>query len=115
MINELVDALAPALVVSVALQHLIELLDPILEKFVKAHKKWILSVVSLVISLLLTGLLHIRILVHFNLAGGDVLDLIVSALFLSGGTKAFNDLIKLAGYRKETAKLPLTAEQVSNV
>lgn len=115
MINELVDTLAPAMVVSVALQHLIELLDPVLEKFIKVHKKWILSAVSLVISLLITGLLNIRILVHFDVAGGDLLDLIITALFLSGGTKAFNDLIKLAGYRKEVAKVALTPQQIQRV
>lgn len=113
--NELVDALAPALVVSVALQQLIELTDPVLDKFLKAHKKWILSAAAVVIGVTLAGVLHLRILEPLGVPCPDLLDLLLTAFFLSGGTKAFNDLIKIVGYKKEESKAELDAPQIQRV
>ena len=113
--NELVDALAPALVVSVALQQLIELADPVLEKFLKQHKKWILSAAAVVIGVTLAGVLHLRILQPLGVPCPDLLDLLLTAFFLSGGTKAFNDLIKIVGYKKEETRGQLGEQQIRRV
>lgn len=105
--NALIEALAPALVVSFALQQFLELLDPILDKVIKEHKKWILSVVSFVTSLALSLSLELRILGALGVTRLPGLDAILTALFLTGGTKGINDLVKLIGYKKEEAKLSL--------
>jgi len=113
--NELVDALAPAMVVSVALQQLIELADPILDKFLKDQKKWILSAAAVVIGIALAAVLRLRILEPLGASCPDLLDLLLTAFFLSGGTKAFNDLIKIVGYKKEETKAALDPAQIARV
>lgn len=64
--NPLVESLGPIFIVSFALQQLIELLDPILDKVIKPQKEWILSAVALVVGLLLTLGLDLRILRPFG-------------------------------------------------
>lgn len=102
--DNLVNALVPALVASLALQQLLELLDPALEILIKAHKKWILSLVSLIIGLGLSFGLGLRLMAPFGFTRADWLDGILTALFLTGGTKGFNDLLKWLGYMKEAVK-----------
>jgi hypothetical protein len=113
--NRLVDSLAPVLIASFALQQLIELLEPILDMFIKAHKKWILSVVTLVVGLLLAVGLQLRVLGPIGYSGPVWADVLISALVISGGTRWINDLLKLLGYRKETARLALNAKQNESV
>jgi hypothetical protein len=79
------------------------------------HKKWILSVTALVIGIALTLALHLRILEPLGITHADVLDVFLTALFLTGGTKAFNDLLKLVGYKKEAAKACLPPEGIQRV
>jgi len=113
--DRMIEALAPVFVVSVGLQQLLELLDPILDAVVKENKKWILSVVALVVGLGASLVLGLRILEPLGVTRGAWLDVILTALFVTGGTKAVNDLIKLIGYKKEQAKVGLTAEAVRRV
>ncbi len=113
--NQLIEALAPVFVASFALQQLLELLDPILETVIKKHKKWILSVVSLVVGLILSIALELRILEPLGVTRLPWLDTILTALFLTGGTKGINDLIKLIGYKKEEAKRDLIEVQIARV
>lgn len=102
-------------VASFALQQLIELLDPILDPALGPRKKWVLSVVSLVAGLALTFGGGLRILGPLGAGVPDWVDAIVTALFLTGGTKGINDLLKLIGYRKEAAKASLGPQQVARV
>ena len=90
LMNPLVESLGPVFIVSFALQQLIELLDPILDKVIKPHKEWILSAVALLVGLLLT------------------------ALFVTGGTKWLNDLLKIIAYKKQEAQAlaRMAAQQV---
>ncbi|NIS80929.1 MAG: hypothetical protein GTO14_12125 [Anaerolineales bacterium] len=111
--NDLATALAPAFVAGFALQQLIELLDPVLDQFLKPHKKWILSVVTIVLSLLLALLLELRILRTLGIVGLPWLDTILTAFFIAGNTKGINDLLKLIGYKKEEAKVALKESQVA--
>ncbi len=96
----LVKALGPVFVASFALQQLLELLDPALERLISEHKAWILSATAFVVGLLLTVLLNLRILNVFGVSRFGWLDALVTALFISGGTKWLNDLLKIVQYRK---------------
>ena len=40
--DKLIEAIGPVLISSIALQQLIELLDPVLDAWVHNHKQWIL-------------------------------------------------------------------------
>ena len=113
--DELIQALAPVFVASFALQQLIELLDPILDQLIKQHKKWILSVTALVVGLALSLGLGLRVLHLLGVTRFAWVDMILTALFLAGGTKGINDLIKFIGYKKEEAKAALNEAQVSRV
>lgn len=113
--DEMVRALAPAFVAGFALQQLLELLDPILDQFIKPHKKWILSVTAIILGLFLTVALNLRILRHLGVARLPWLDVLITALFVAGNTKGINDLLKLIGYKKEEAKIELKKSQIAKV
>jgi hypothetical protein len=113
--NELIDVLAPVLVTSFALQQLLELLDPILDKTIKEHKKWILSIMSFIVGLVLSLFLELRILEPLGITRFPGVDVILTALFLTGGTKGINDLVKLIGYKKEETKTGLNEIQIARV
>jgi hypothetical protein len=110
----LVDALGPIFVASFALQQLLELLDPALERLIKEHKDWIMSAIAFLAGLLLTMLLRLRMLNVFGVGQLGWLDALVTALFISGGTKWLNDLLKIVQYRKleMRARAMDAAEQV---
>jgi hypothetical protein len=113
--DAVVLTLAPVFVASIALQQAVELADPFLEVWVHKHKKWILSLASLGIALGLTLGLKFRVLVPLGLAAPAWVDVGVTSLFLTGGTKTFNDVLKWIGYRKESARLGLLSEQAARV
>lgn len=113
--NDLATALAPAFVAGFALQQLIELLDPVLDKFLKPHKKWILSMIAIVLGLFLTLALELRILRTLGVTRLPWLDAILTSLFIAGNTKGINDLLKLIGYKKEEAKIELKKSQLVRV
>lgn len=113
--DAVVFALAPAFIASIALQQLLDLADPLLEIWIRRHKKWILSVSSLLIALGLTLGLRFRLLSPLGFVAPVWLDVCVTALFLTGGTKAFNDLLKWVGYKKESARLSLLPDQAARV
>ena len=113
--NPLVESLGPVFIVSFALQQLIELLDPILDKVIKPHKEWILSAVALVVGLLLTLGLGLRILRPFGVTSMPWLDVLLTALFVTGGTKWLNDLLKIIAYKKQEvqARAMMVTQQVA--
>lgn len=47
--NPLVEAFGPVFIAGFALQQLIDLLDPILDRFLKTQKAWLLSMISFVV------------------------------------------------------------------
>ena len=112
--NPLVESLGPVFIVSFALQQLVELLDPILDKVIKPHKGWILSAVSLVVGLLLTLSLGLRVLRPLGVTRLPWLDVLLTALFVTGGTKWLNDLLKIIAYKKQEAQAlaMMAAQQV---
>jgi hypothetical protein len=113
--DALVLALAPVFIASIALQQVLELADPLLEVWIRRHKKWILGVSSLLIALVLTVGLGFRLLSPLGFVAPTWLDVLVTTLFLTGGTKTFNDVLKWIGYRKESARLALLPEQAARV
>jgi hypothetical protein len=113
--NDLATALAPAFVAGFALQQLIDLLDPVLDKFLQPHKKWILSMVAIILGLFLTLALDFRILHALGITRLPWLDTLLTSMFIAGNTKGINDLLKLIGYKKEEAKIELKKRQLARV
>jgi hypothetical protein len=106
--NPLVESLAPVVITGFALQQLLVLLDPILEKWLKPNKEWILSLLAFLFGLVLSLLLDLRVLRPFGITSPGWLDTILTALLITGGTKWVNDLTKVINYK--TLELRARAE-----
>lgn len=102
--NPLVESLGPILIAGFALQQLLELLDPILDRLLKPHKDWLMSALALGLALGVTLVLGLRVVRPFGLARGDWLDALLTALLISSGTKWLNDLLKIISYKKQELK-----------
>lgn len=116
-IGTLVAALAPAFAAGFALQRLLEILDPILDKIKSGdHKKVVLGLISFVSGLGLAAWPSMRVLSHLVKQGDYVpqfLDYLVTGLILSGGTEGFNSILKLLNYKKEEKKAEAKAQAVT--
>lgn len=113
--DDFMRAIGATFAAGFALQQLIELLDPVLDSLIRQQKKWILSALSLIAGLGIAFGLGLRIFGPLGLNAPDWADAIVTALFISGGTKGINDLLKLIGYRKEAARAQLAATEADRV
>jgi hypothetical protein len=111
--DKLVAALGPAFAAGFAVQRLLEILDPLLEKIpgVKDHKKILLGLVSLVVGLILAIGIGLRVLQPLGVMGADALDIVVTALIVSAGTEGFNSILKFLGYTKEDKKAAAAQER----
>lgn len=114
-LTTLVKALAPAFAAGFALQRLLEILDPVLDRIKNGeYKKIVLGLISFVAGLGLASWPKIRVL--SQLAAPDtvpqLLDYLVTALIVSGGTEGFNSILKFLSYKKEETK---TAAQANTV
>ncbi len=91
------------------------MLDPILDKVIKPHKEWILSAVAMGVGLLLTLGLGLRILRPFGVTSMPWLDVLLTALFVTGGMKWLNDLLKIIAYKKQEmrARAMMAAQQAA--
>jgi hypothetical protein len=99
--NPLVESLGPVFIAGFALQQLLELLDPVLERVLKPQKAWLLSALALLLGLGITLILGLRVLRPFGLIRAAWLDAILTALLISSGTKWLNDLLKIISYKKQ--------------
>ncbi len=113
--DKMLQALTPAFVVSFAIQQLLELISPLVERFAPANKKWVMGLLSLGLALATTFGLHVRLMAGLGMGDGGFWDGLVTALFLTGGTKGVNDLLKWVGYKKEGAKKTLAPSDVARV
>src|SRR3970282_1802575 len=113
--DDLMRVLGPVIACSIARQQSPELIDPALDRFIKPHKKWILSVVSLALALALTAGLGLGILAPLGHPGAGILDVVVPALFMISGIKGANELLKWLGYRKTAARLALPEAEARTV
>ena len=101
MLEKLVVALGPAFAAGFAVQQLLEILSPLVDK-IKGDKKLVLGIVSLVIGLVLAFGAGLRVLQPLGVANVNfVLDAIVTALIISAGTEGFNSIMKFLGYTKD--------------
>jgi len=102
--DKLVVALGPAFAAGFAVQQLLEILDPLVDKIKADKKKLLLGIVSLVIGLALAFGAGLRVLHPLGVANADFWDAIVTALIVSAGTEGFNSIMKFLGYTKEKRK-----------
>ena len=98
--DTLVASFAPAFACGLALQRLLELAAPLLERQSADRRKIIASVVSLVVGLAFAAKAEFRVLERLGIGDMDVLDFGVTALLVSAGTDGFNSLFKFLGYAK---------------
>ena len=104
----LVKALGPVFVAGLAIQQLLELLDPILTKIAGDNKKMVSNIISLVVGLLLAFGAGLRILHPLGLIEVSFeLDAAVTGVIISAGTEGINSIMKFLGYAKEVKKKQL--------
>ncbi|MFN2273275.1 MAG: hypothetical protein ACK2TX_00360 [Anaerolineales bacterium] len=99
--NPLVESLGPVFIAGFALQQLLELLDPLLERWLKPHKAWLMSALAFTLGLGIALVLGLRVLASFGLTRAAWLDAVLTALLISSGTKWLNDLLKIISYKKQ--------------
>jgi len=112
--DKLVVALGPALAAGFAIQRLLEIVDPLVDKLYGEYKKLILGLVSLVVGLALAFGLGLRVLQPLGVTSTGLLDGFATALIISAGTEGFNSIMKFLGYAKEEKKAS-AAEEGSRV
>ena len=93
-------------VVGLAIQQLLEILDPVMNKLVgEGDKKLFLGVISMVVGLTIAYGSHISVLTPMGIHAG-ALDVFVTGLIVSAGTETFNSSLKFLGYAKEKYLTP---------
>ena len=102
--DALVTALGPAFASGFALQQLLEILNPFIEKIAKDNKKMVMGTLSLIFGAALAFGAGLRVLVHLGFAGADFWDALITALIVSAGTEGINTVMKYFGYAKEQKK-----------
>ena len=114
--SQLVIALAPAFAAGFALQRLLEILDPIFDKIKKGeYKKIVLGLVSFAAGLALAKWPKVRVLTPLVApdSAPAMLDYLVTALIVSGGTEGFNSILKFLNYKKEETKQMASAKAIT--
>lgn len=120
--SDLVSALGPAFAAGLAVQQLLDFLDVWLpESWPPAKKKKVMRTLAILFGLLVGALGVMRVVsaltgrppegAFSSLAG--LVDWLVTALIISGGTEAFNSLLKLLGYKKEEKKAEAARQKMS--
>ena len=107
--DKLVMALGPAFAAGLAIQQLLELLDPVFGEKLGDNKKIVLNMVALGIGLLLAFAGGLQVLEPLGIHHSTV-DSIVTGLIISGGTQGINSLLKFMGYAKEAKKSDAVAK-----
>jgi hypothetical protein len=104
-VDTLVVALGPAFAAGFALQRLLEILDPIVDRLTgSASKKIVINVIAFAVGLGLALAASLRVLEPLGITDKDAVDVIVTGLVVSGGTEGFNSIMKFLGYKKEEKK-----------
>jgi hypothetical protein len=114
----LVVALGPVFAAGFAIQQLLELLGPLLDKISQDYKKVILGLISLAAGFALAGAVPaLRVLQPLAIKDTkypDLVDLCVTALVLSAGTEGVNSILKFLKYSKEDKKNTAASKDPSN-
>lgn len=106
--NPWAESLGPVVITGFALQQFLELLDPLLERMIKAHRGLIYSLIAFTLALVLSLLLDLRALRPFNVTVLPWLDTLLTALLITGGTRWVNDLVKIMSYKQREIRLRST-------
>jgi hypothetical protein len=109
--EKLVLALGPAFAAGLAVQRLLEILDPFLEKLLGDNKKAILGVIALLVGIALAAGTGMRVLEPLGISVVGAADILVTGLIISAGTEGFNSLLKFLGYAKENKKAEAATKQ----
>jgi hypothetical protein len=108
--DKIVEGLGPAFAAGFAVQQLLEILDPILDK-VKVNKKLFLGLISLIVGFALASGARLHVLQAFGVVNAGFWDIVVTGLIISGGTEGFNSIMKYMGYSKDNAKKNLESSE----
>lgn len=109
--ESLVFAIAPVFVAGFAVQQLLELISPIIER-ISSNKKPILNLFSLFFGLTLAGWGGFSVLLPLGFSSApDLIDVIVTGLVVSAGTEGINSILKFLGYTKEKKKAEAADQQ----
>jgi hypothetical protein len=95
------ESLGPVVITGFALQQLLELIDPLLERYFKANKALIHNLIAFGCALFISVFLRLRALRPFGVEHVPWLDLLITALLVTGGTRWVNDLVKIMRYKKQ--------------
>src|SRR4051812_36990680 len=109
--DTLVASFAPAFACGLALQRLLELVDPVLDKWFASNKKTVVSIIAIVVGLAFALSANLRVLERLGITDREAVDYVVTALLVSAGTDGFNSLFKFLGYAKEQKKAAASAAQ----
>ncbi len=108
--DSMIMALVPVFAVGLAIQQLLEVLDPIMNKLVgEGDKKLFLGIISMVVGLTIAYSSHISVLTPLGIIDAGALDVFVTGLIVSAGTETFNSILKFLGYAKENMKVSTAA------
>lgn len=115
--DKLITALGPVFVAGLAIQQLMEILDPILDKFFPHYKKVFLGSLSLAAGLVLAFSADLHVLHLLGALPKDErlsLDAALTGVIISGGTEGINSILKFLKYKKEDVKNEAAAKVPSN-
>ena len=101
--DNLVMALGPAFAAGMAVQQLLEFLNPVFDQF-KWKKKYTMGLISLVVGLVLSFGAGLRVLEPLGVPNPSIFDPLVTGLLISAGTEGLNSVMKFLGYAKEQKK-----------
>lgn len=101
--DTLLIALGPAFAAGLAVQQFLEFASPLIDKL-KRDKKFVMSLASLMIGLVLAFGAGLRVLEPFGLTHAGIFDPLVTGLIISAGTEGMNSVLKFLGYAKSRKK-----------
>jgi hypothetical protein len=102
--NNIIEAFAPIFAVGFAVQQLLEIVRPILDKVAPVNTKMLLGIISLVVGVLFSATTGVRVLEPLGVGGCKIIDIVVTGLIISAGTEGMNSVMKFLGYKKDKAK-----------
>jgi len=108
----LVAALGPVFAAGLALQQLLEIVGPWVERMAnndEKRKKLFVGLISLAVGLGLSFGAGLYVLNAMGASTPYIVDGIVSGLIISGGTEGINSIMKFLGYSKDKEKAEAAA------